>query len=179
MNNKVIFVAKVAEYVSTLYLRFKIADKPDLNSIKELILRYKKTEDNMSHSDAEKSLACAYLTQKFGIPIKSSAAILNIEQAKVFRLFKKFNILSYDYIKNFIDYLMRFEPEEYKQRYVAFFNRVKNKTPDLFIAAVALNISLKREVADDKSFMPKDNDFEYSDTTLGKYRKIIREELNG
>lgn len=170
--------SKTIDYIFTLFTRFKISDKIDEKSLLVLIEKFKKEKDNISYEDTEKSIACIYLLHNYGIPLKSSALHLSVDADKVFRLFKCLNVPSYNFVGKFSDFLTRFEANEYKLRFNELFEKLKHKSSDPFTLAVALNITLQKDVANSKSFQQKDNTFDYSNVTLAKYRKIIRDELD-
>lgn len=169
---KIILKNNVVDYINALFTRFQISGRITDKQLDGLVDKFKKVQDNVSYEDTEKAISCIYLLQQFGIPLKSSAEVLSLDSAKAFKLFKYLNVPSYIYIDNLVEFLTRYEKEEYKKRFKQLFESMKAKSPDLFILAVALNISLKQEF-DIKSFVVKDNMYGYSDTTLSKYRKLI------
>jgi hypothetical protein len=170
---KILLNYKIKEHLSSLFVKFQIPLKNIENpKINALIEKFKDTDDYVSYADTEKVIACIYMIQNYGIPLKTSSEHLKVDAEKTFRLFKYLDIPTYAYIDIFIDFLMRFKNKQDKESFRESFTRIKNKSQDPFILAVALNAYLWPE----KKFIQYDY---YADVTIYKYKKIIESELNG
>jgi hypothetical protein len=140
-------------------------------AVDSLMKEYKDTNDKTSYTDTEKVVACIYMLQEFGIPLKSSSISINVDPKATFKLFKLLKKPAYFYIGKFIDYLTRFYDNEYKKEFCEKFNMLQYQMSDQFIMAVALNMVLRKKNGD--KFVSR-NSFDYSDVSLLAYKRVIK-----
>lgn len=167
---KVIFENTVNERIRTLFTQFQISEAMDKEKLNKLIKSYRQNDDRISYEDTENGLACIYLLQKYGIPIKGSAECLRADYRKTLKLLRYTNTTSYSYVMNFINFLTRFDDAEFKSLFLRKFEKFRHESPDPFILAIALNSKMREG---DRGFRQSENLFGYSETSIVKYKEII------
>lgn len=168
---KIIEENNVNAHIVSLCSNYMITAQIKRETVASLIETYKTTNDKTSYTDTEKVVACIYMLQEFGIPLKSSSISINVDHKTTFKLFRLLKKPAYSYIGKFIDYLTRFYEDDYKMEFDEKFNRLQYQMSDQFIMAVALNMVLRKKNGD--KFVSR-NSFDYSDVSLLAYKRVIK-----
>lgn len=165
---KGILKENIEQYIIALKSRFQVTDDIDAMLFEKLYNFYLHKSDAISADDTEKSIACIYFMQKYGVPLKSTMRYLEIDQHIVFKQFKYLKKPTYYYIGNFINYLTRYDDKPFKDRFIALFEKTRQKSSDQFLMAIAIKVFMKKEPY-------KNNGFDYPPVSIAKNIKLIRE----
>lgn len=164
---KAIFNDTVTKHICLLCEKFHPM-KIDQKQIKVLMDFYRNTTEKVSDEELEKVIACIYALQEKGIPLKASSIELGVDINKTLKLFKKLRTPSIKYVPLFIDLLKTGYQDGMKERFDSIFNKLAPEFPDHFALATVINMELKRN---------HNKYFGYSEVTIIRYRKMVREEM--
>lgn len=165
---KVIFEDMITKHVCVICEKFHPM-AINKKKIKELTVFYRKSTEKITDDELEKVVACIYALQTRGIPLKASSKAFGIETSKTLTMFKKLGKPSFQYAPLFIELLKIGYTDEMKARFDKLFDSLAKKVPDHFMLATIINMELKKS----------NSYFGYSEVPVLRYRKMIRDELNG
>lgn len=165
---KAIFESNVKTHISLLSQKFspiKISNK----EINRLLKFYRDSTDKVSDENIEKIIACIYCLQIKGVPLKASSIELGLDINDTLCIFKKLRKSSIEYVPLFINLLKNSYSKSMSEQFDLIFKRIAPNVSDRFALATVINMELKKN----------NSYYGYSEVTIIKYRKMIRDELNG
>ncbi|MHB1764751.1 MAG: hypothetical protein ACYCS1_04330 [Gammaproteobacteria bacterium] len=182
MKTKALILNNVLENLNILILEYHLKSKKikvDYDLLEKYLKIAKSSHINVSYANFESAIAVAYMLRTYGIPIKSSSKILKVDSKKIFKLIKLIDkdILKSDNYKNFIEFLLKNDSEEFRTKFITLYDNMISNFPDRMLLAISLFGILKKKEKGDY-FMFKENLYGYSEFTVRQKRQEIINILN-
>ncbi|MEM0174211.1 MAG: hypothetical protein QXI16_06880 [Sulfolobaceae archaeon] len=152
MKKSALDLANIQGYINTIAKAMKMDIQ--INNDKLIDITAKVQKLPYGFVESEKLAAIIYMLTEYGLPVKATARILNLNQVRVFKMLKKARIRAIDFVDKFREYLNLKDIS------------INPKENDPFLALVVQNYIEKKD-----KILLKDNLYGYSTASIRNYRK--------